>query len=69
MQKRFIMKKIFVFLTLFVFAFLSSCDSKDNDDSQSTNFLKATINGTEVVFDTFAVEKRIIPMMDTLIFK
>ena len=55
------MKKIFVFFTLFVFAFLSSCDSKDNDDFQSTNFLKATINGTEIVFDTFNIEKTDYP--------
>jgi hypothetical protein len=55
------MKKIFLFFTLFVFAFLLSCDSKDNDDSKSTNFLKAIINGTEVVFDTFAVEKTDYP--------
>lgn len=55
------MKKIFVLFTLFVFAFLSSCDSKDNDDSQSTNFLKATINGTEIVFDTFNIEKTDYP--------
>lgn len=52
------MKKTFLFFTLFVFAFLLSCDSKDNDDSKSTNFLKATINGTEVVFDTFKVLKK-----------
>ena len=55
------MKKTFLFFTLFVFAFLLSCDSKDNDDSQSTNFLKATINGTEIVFDTFSVEKTDYP--------
>ena len=52
------MKKIFLFFTLFVFAFLSSCDSKDNDDSQSTNFLKATINGIEVIFDIIKVERK-----------
>lgn len=55
------MKKIFVLLTLFTFAFLSSCDSNDGDDSQPAAPLKATINGTEVVFDIVKVEKTDYP--------
>lgn len=55
------MNKIYVIFALIASVTLSSCDSKDNDDAKSINFLKATINGTEYVFDTFNVDKTDYP--------
>lgn len=51
------MKKIFFLFALVLFFNILSCDSKD-DAVKTTNFLKATINGKEVVFDAFEVAKK-----------
>lgn len=52
------MKNLYIFFTVITLITLSSCDSKnDTTPVQPTSSLKATINGVEVIFDTFKVVK------------
>lgn len=53
------MRKLFIFFIAITLTSLSSCDNKDNKVVPSS--LKAVINGVEVSFDTFKVEKEVVP--------
>lgn len=51
------MKKLFIFFTAITILTLSSCSKDDNNTNTSTKSLKANINGADVTFDTFKVDK------------
>jgi len=53
------MRKLFIFFIAITLTSLSSCDNKDNKVANSS--LKTVINGVEVSFDTFKVEKEVVP--------
>ena len=52
------MKKLFIFFITVITLTISSCDSKDdNTIVPPIKTLKATIDGNELIFDTFKVDK------------